>query len=145
MRRTYKVLNTIFIASLCISLAMVLLFEADILPDGVFHTANGASEFVWATVMELLTICIIPIALRLFRFRSIAKRLVSPEALLGWGALRLLMLCLPMMANTLLYYIYMNVAFGYMGIILFLCLFFIMPTKARCESEVVKCDVEYKK
>ena len=53
-------LNAIFIASLCISATMVLLFETDILPDGIYHTATGASEFVWATVMELLTICIIP-------------------------------------------------------------------------------------
>ena len=100
MRRTYKVLNTIFIASLCISAAMVLLFETDILPDGIYHTATGASELVWATVMELLTICIIPVALRLFRFRHIAERLVSSEALLNWGALRLLMLCVPMVLNT---------------------------------------------
>ena len=124
MKRTYKVLNTIFIVSLCISAAMVLLFETDILPDGVCHTATGAAEFVWATVMEL------------------ARRLVSAEALLSWGSLRLLMLCVPMVLNTLLYYMYMNVAFGYMGIILFLCLFFVMPTKARCESEVAKRDVE---
>ena len=103
MRRTYKVLNAIFIASLCISATMVLLFETDILPDGIYHTATGASEFVWATVMELLTICIIPVALRLFRFRHIAERLVSAEALLNWGALRLLMLCVPMVLNTLLY------------------------------------------
>ena len=130
MKRTYNVLNTIFIASLCISAAMVLLFETDILPDGVCHTATGAAEFVWATVMEL------------FRFGSIARRLVSAEALLSWGSLRLLMLCVPMVLNTLLYYMYMNVAFGYMGIILFLCLFFVMPTKARCESEVAKRDVE---
>ena len=86
MKRTYNVLNTIFIASLCISAAMVLLFETDILPDGVCHTATGAAEFVWATVMELLTICVIPVALRLFRFGSIARRLVSAEALLSWGA-----------------------------------------------------------
>ena len=76
MKRTYNVLNTIFIASLCISASMVLLFETDILPDGVCHTATGAAEFVWATVMELLTICVIPVALRLFRFGSIARRLV---------------------------------------------------------------------
>lgn len=107
MRRTYKVLNAIFIASLCISAAMVLLFETDILPDGICHTATGASEFVWATVMELLTICIIPVALRLFRFRHIAERLVSAEALLNWGALRLLMLCVPMVLNTfIVLYVY---------------------------------------
>ena len=110
MKRTYNVLNTIFIASLCISAAMVLLFETDILPDGVYHTATGAAEFVWATVMELLTICVIPVALRLFRFGSIARRLVSAEALLSWGSLRLLMLCVPMVLNTLLYYMYLFLA-----------------------------------
>ena len=144
MRRTYKVLNAIFIASLCISAAMVLLFETDILPDGIYHTATGASEFVWATVMELLTICIIPVALRLFRFRHIAERLVSAEALLNWGALRLLMLCVPMVLNTLLYYMYMNVAFGYMGIILFLCMAFVVPTKGRCEAEICIEDNQQK-
>ena len=30
----------------------------------------------------------------------------------------------------------MNVAFGYMGIILFLSLFFIYPSKARCQQEL---------
>ena len=40
MKRTYNVLNTIFIVSLCISAAMGLLFETDILPDGVCHTAT---------------------------------------------------------------------------------------------------------
>ena len=49
---------------------------------------------------------------------------------------RLLMLCVPMIVNTVLYYVFMNVAFGYMGIILFLCLFFVMPTMDRCLSEI---------
>ena len=48
----------------------------------------------------------------------------------------MLMLCLPMVANTLLYYIYMNVAFGYMAIILLLSLCFVLPTMARCEAEM---------
>ena len=138
MKRTYNVLNTIFIVSLCISAAMVLLFETDILPDGVCHTATGAAEFVWATVMELLTICVIPVALRLFRFGSIARRLVSAEALLSWGSLRLLMLCVPMVLNTLLYYMFMLPSFGYMAIILFLSIFFVFPSMERCVGDVAE-------
>ena len=75
-------------------------------------------------------------ALRLFRFSAVARQLTTTYALLRWGTLRLLMLCVPMVANTLLYYLYMNVAFGYMGIILLLCLAFVLPTKARCDAEV---------
>ena len=86
--------------------------------------------------MELLTLCIIPVSLRLFKFGAVSRRLVSAESLLKYGMVRMLMLCLPMLANTLLYYLYMNVAFGYMAIIVFLCLAFVLPTKTRCESEV---------
>lgn len=144
MKHTYNVLNAIFWTSLSVSLAMVVLFETSILPDGVCHTATGSSEFVWATLMELLTLCTIPMALRLFRFGSVAKRLVSSDALCRFGSIRLLMLCVPMVVNTLLYYMYMNVAFGYMGIILFLSLFFVMPTAKRCEEEVRPNDNENK-
>ena len=45
------------------------------------------------------------------------------------------MILLPMLANVVFYYLFMNVAFGYMGIILFLSACFILPTKARCEDE----------
>ena len=61
---------------------------------------------------------------------------MSAEALLRFGMTRLLALCLPMVINTILYYLYMNVAFGYLAIVLLLALTFIVPTKARCESEI---------
>ena len=49
--------------------------------------------------------------------------------------LRLLLLFLPLLADTLLYYIYMNPTFGYLGIILALCLPFVYPSEGRCISE----------
>lgn len=125
-----------FVAFIGVSLLIVVLFESGLLPEGLLAGRGGSDEFVAATVMELLTLCAIPVALRLFRFRKVAEGLTSAEALLHWGMARMLMLCVPMVVNTLLYYIYMNVAFGYMGIILLLCLAFVCPTKSRCESEV---------
>ena len=48
-----------------------------------------------------------------------------------------MMLCLPMLLNTLFYYMFgFSVAFGYMAIVLFLCLFMIYPSMKRCEYEV---------
>ena len=46
------------------------------------------------------------------------------------------MLTVPMVVNTLLYYLFMNVAFGYLAIILALCIFFVFPSMSRCEAEV---------
>lgn len=36
----------------------------------------------------------------------------------------------------------MSAAFGYLGIILLLCMVFVTPTKARCYSEVTPADAQ---
>ena len=124
-----------FAAFVAASLLIVVLFESGALPSGVLAGKSASEEFVVLCAMELLTICVIPVSLRLFKFSRVSSRLSAEGGLLRYGLLRLLALCLPMVANTLLYYLYMNVAFGYMGIILLLCLAFVMPTKGRCEME----------
>ena len=50
--------------------------------------------------------------------------------------LNLQLLLLPLLVNTLLYYMYANVAFGYMAIILVIVLPFVYPSMERCMSEV---------
>jgi membrane protease YdiL (CAAX protease family) len=137
MRKTQQILMTVFLSAIILSLFMVIVFENDWLPVGSY-AGESQTEFYVAVIMEIVTICVIPVALKLFKFRSVRQKLVSENSsreLLRWGGLRLGMLCLPMVVNTLLYYLFMNVAFGYMGIILFLCLFFIVPTMERCTSE----------
>ena len=88
-------------------------------------------------IMEFLTIAVIPLALKLFAFKVVKRKLVTGKgaALLPWGTARINMLCLPMLVNTFMYYQTMSPAFGYMAIILFLCVFFIYPSMARCVSE----------
>lgn len=136
MRHTQKTLLTIFLSFVVVCAVLVVVFETGLLPEGVLFTPDRAQETVVLIVMELLTLGAIPLALRLFHFHRIASLLTTPDRLLRWGVLRLLMLCVPMAANTLLYYLYMNVAFGYMGIILLLSLGFVVPTKSRCENEI---------
>ena len=125
----------VFIASVALATLLVALCETSVLPQGVLKGSDASCEFVVQCLMELLTICIIPLALRLFKFRSVAHRLATPHGALVCAMTRLLALCVPMIVNTALYYLYMNVAFGYMGIILLLCLAFVMPTKERCNLE----------
>lgn len=122
--------------SIIIALAVIIMYETDTLLAGCY-AADANTEFVVVSFMELLTICLIPLALRLFRFRAIRESLAATpsKALLRWGSLRMAMLCLPMLANTLLYYQFMNVAFGYMGIIGLISLAFIWPSMKRCVAE----------
>ena len=136
MMSTQKILMRTFCAFVAAAAIVVVLFETGLLCEGALAGTGDSSEFVVLSAMELITICVIPVALRLFKFRAVGQRLVTPQGLLHYGLLRLLMLCVPMVVNTVLYYLYMSVAFGYMGIILFLCMAFVVPTKGRCEAEL---------
>lgn len=137
MEKVQKILMQLFCASIIVCIVFLILCETDVIPTGIL-TESKNSEFVLLTVMEILTLGFIPLALRLFKFNRIHNQLVEHKerALLPWGIVRLNLLIIPMILNALFYYLYMNVAFGYLGIILFLCLFFIIPTINRCNSDV---------
>lgn len=137
MNHTRNILLAEFLTLILICLILVALYENDILLGGS-RAADTSLDYYAALCMELVTICLIPLALRLFRFGSIRRRLTGSPArsLTWWGSCRLMMIGLPMVANTWLYYQFMNVAFGYMAIIGLLSLCFIYPSHARCNQEV---------
>ena len=97
-------------------------------------------------MMELLTLGFAFLALRLFKFEKIKNDLVSRKetALKKWGTIRLALLGAPLLIDTLLYYTYMKATFGYLALILVLCLPFVYPSMDRClsetEEEVTKAE-----
>ena len=119
-----------------ICLVLIVLYENEVLEPAVWQGFK-VNEYYAAIVMELVTICLIPLSLRLFKFGFVKRSFTAngPDALLRWGTVRMDMLTVPMMVNTFLYYQFMNVAFGYMGIILLLCMMFVYPSRRRCEDE----------
>lgn len=137
MNRVQKILMTAFATGLLLTLGVALAGEMNWLPVGAWQGDKGM-EFVFLTVMELAVVCLIPLALRLFKFKKIKQQIVEhgDEAHIKWGTIRLDMLLIPMMLNTLFYYLFANNSFGIMAVILFLCLFFVYPSKKRCETEV---------
>ena len=136
MRNIRRLLQIQFWAPIIICLTIIIPYENDWLIVGALED-DKVLEYYTAIVMELVTICLIPLSLRLFRFKKVKAAFVpSPlEALKRWASVRLAMLTVPMMVNCFLYYQFMNVAFGYMGIIDLLCLVFVYPSKTRCETE----------
>ncbi|MBQ9178195.1 MAG: hypothetical protein IJ140_04300 [Prevotella sp.] len=121
------------------SLVVILLFELNILQSGML-AGEKTLEFVFVSIMELATLILIPLALYLFKIKRVRKELVEKkeEALGKWGAIRIMMLADTMFVNTFLYYMFMNVTFAYMAIILLLSLAFVFPTKERCEQDVAE-------
>lgn len=142
MEKTVKNLRMLFLCSIAVALIIVLLYETEILRPGAL-ALNNRLCFVVATIMELLTIAIIPFALRLFKFRKVNGKLTESETtrwdnLLKYGSVRILLLAIPMIINVVCYYLFTLTAFAYMAIILFLCMFFVYPTVDKCIAETTK-------
>ena len=136
MKKISKQLTLVYILLVAIALAIVALYELDVLESGALADSKQ-TEFVALTVMELTTLAMAFLGLRLFKFPMIHTQLVTEKepAMLKWGLLRLFILEVPMIVNTYLYYMYMNPTFGYLAIILLLTLPFVMPTESRCIDE----------
>jgi len=138
MKETRNLLMTLFCIPIGYVAAVAIVFETNIFEPG-YSAGDKNVEFVMTAVMELVTLGTVFLALRLFKFNKVHDDLVNRKysALKKWGALRLLMLGLPMMYNIHLYYMFGETpTFGYMAIIQMLCMPFVFPSKSRCEAEI---------
>ncbi|MDD7075138.1 MAG: hypothetical protein SPG55_03300 [Prevotella sp.] len=132
MNKTISLLRTVLIANVGVAVVIAALYELDILPPGML-AGRPQDEFLSTISMELITIVFIPVALRLFKTKDVEKRLEEGniKAFRKWGLLRILMITVPLVLNTLLYYSFMNTTFGYMALILLICLPFIYPASRK--------------
>ena len=139
MKEVSKQLMAFYIAQVVFVLVIIVLFELNLLPEGI-KADDKQSEFVLTALMEIISLGAAFLGLRFFKFKVIHNDLIKRKeiAMWKWGMTRLLILEAPMVINTLLYYIYMNPTFGYLAIILLLCLPFVFPSYNRCVSETTE-------
>ena len=136
MKKVSKQLMAFYTAQVVLALVIIVLFELNVLPEGIMAD-DKQSEFSLIALMELISLGAAFLGLRLFKFKAIHNDLVNRKerAMWKWGMARLIILEAPMVIDTILYYIYMNPTFGYLAIILLLCLPFVFPSHSRCLSE----------
>lgn len=136
MEKTRNILMTCFWWWLSVALVIVALYEGEVLETGML-TEETSMEFVLTTLMELLSLAAIFVGLRMFKKKRIHDDLTTRQAaaLRFWGLVRLCIIGLPLCLNVLFYYLFMNTTFGYMAIIMALCLPFVYPTLNRCLTE----------
>ena len=139
MKRTQCILMGFFITTIVVVVALVVLFETDVIASGLL-AGDNQTEFVFTTMMELITLGFAFMSLRLFKFVAIRADLFARKetALQKWGVLRLMLIQGPLWFNTLLYYLYMSPTFGYLAIILALCLPFVYPSMSRCIADTTE-------
>lgn len=137
MKQIRNILASIFWGLLGLSVLVAVLFECEVLPMATW-SEHLSAEFLCRCVMEVVALGGIYLSLRLFKFQRVHHDLVTRKepALKKWGMLRLLLLEVPMLLNTLLYYMYMQTTYGYLAIIAALSLPFVYPTLGRCMDEV---------
>lgn len=136
LKTAQRMLMFNFLFMVGLSLLLVVMYECEVF-EPTDLTDDTQLVFVLQISMEFFSIVVIPVALKMFSIRAVHHRLVAGKGpvLLTWGTARLNLLCLPMLIDTFLYYQTMWPGFGYLAIILFLCLFFVYPSMSRCENE----------
>lgn len=143
MEKVSSILKKLFYGILAVALLIVIVFETGLLTPGSLG-GDKAAEFPILTAMELLTVCLIPFSLYLFRVKSVRQNLLAAPAqsMLTWGFVRMAMLAFLLVVNVVCYYLYMNASFGYMAIIAAISMLFIYPSIGRCKEETSSNDDE---
>lgn len=135
MDATKKILLSIWWGGILLCCLIVIAGES----DQITLVDNLNTEFLCHTTMIFLTIIAIPLSLRLFKIERVRHKFKTStdktRTLKTWGMIRLFILGLPLVLNTLFYYLYENVAFFYLAVILVLASVFVYPSKNRCETE----------
>lgn len=144
MKKTRNLLMAIFSGSLLITALLYLFGEFLQVDLGCFAEATREQRFICSTTMILLTICLLPLSLRLFKFKRINNDLQQRKApaLAKWGALRLFLMGALLVVNTFLYYAFeLEASYGYLAVVTLLCMPFVIPTMSRCEEEVKTSEI----
>ena len=143
MEKVSSILKKLFYGILAVALLIVVVFETGLLTPGSLG-GDKAAEFPILTAMELLTVCLIPFSLYLFRVKSVRQNLLAAPAqsMLTWVFVRMAMLAFLLVVNVVCYYLYMNASFGYMAIIAAISMLFIYPSIGRCKEETSSNDDE---
>ena len=138
MKQTIHTLKVLFFSNLCCLLAFYGVIEFFMLDTtgGLFADCHQA-EFIYQCVMVLLTLFSCYGALRLFKVKRVETELhESPlKNYQKWSVLRFTMLETPAIFNLLGYWMFMNLSFAYLFLILLLSFPFVYPTKERFINE----------
>ena len=139
MKKTRNILMALFAGFLLTAALLYICGEFLQRDMTLWADATRGQQFVGSTVMILLTIGLLPLSLRLFKFQFVADRLVQRKApaLACWGSVRLVIMGLLLVLNTFFYYAFgFESTYGYLAVVTLLCMPFVFPTMNRCMAEV---------
>ncbi len=140
IKSLHRRLTMAFWAVLLLSVLAALLLRVADLSVACPFFANGLVEYVADMLSVCLTICLVPLALRLFRFERVRCQLPCRYA--RWAWIRLLMLQLVLVVDTVGYGLFGQASYFYLALMTLLAMAFVYPSRHRCEAETAKNETE---
>ena len=138
-----KVLNIqrfVFLAIWAAPILLVILYESGIFPKGIYQ-GNAQMEYVFQTACILLTIGLIPFALRMFNLNLVKriKELPLQQALKSyrmWCDVRLGLLFVPAILGVSFYYMTLNTTNLFCACMALIASLFCVPSESRIKNEL---------
>lgn len=129
-----------FIALWACPIFYIFLFESGILEEGNY-AGHAQVEYIFQSAGILLTIGLIPFALRIFNLNLVKriKELPLQEALKSyriWGDVRLCLLFVPTMINMTFYYLTLNTTGLFCACMALIASLFCVPSESRIKNEL---------
>lgn len=127
------------------SISLIALYEFDILPQGIF-AGDAQAEYIMQVVSILLTVCLIPLSLRLFSLSltRYVSLLALPEALKSyrrWSEVRIALLLVPALTDLSAYYWTMDTTGLLCAGMTIIASLFCIPSKERILNELQLSDL----
>ncbi|MBR1548348.1 MAG: hypothetical protein IJ637_06455 [Prevotella sp.] len=136
MEKVQKNLMTLYWAMI-VCMAIVAASMAYLYSELGSIFSDAVEQYLFSMVAVVSTLAVVPLSLRLFRFRMI-RRAVDADPLRQyemWAQLRLSILCGVNMMNIVFYGLTGLPSFVYLGIIITITFVFVYPSLDRCKSE----------
>lgn len=145
LKRLIRILKAEYALMWVLTVLLAALYECDILPQGLF-AGDAQMEYIMQTVSILLTICLIPLSLRLFNLSltRYISLLPLPEALKSyrrWSEIRIALLLVLALIDLSAYYWTMNTTGLLCAGMTVIASLFCIPSKQRLLNELQLSDI----
>lgn len=101
---------------------------------------NTSTKTLMQTIGIFLLLILIPLGLKLHNTKIKSIKLIEKQDILSeytfWSNIRLLMIAIPLVINTLFYYLTQDISMLYSAAIAAIALLFCKPTRAKIEEEL---------
>lgn len=145
LKRLIRILKAEYALMWVLTVLLAALYECDILPQGLF-AGDAQMEYIMQVTSILLTICLIPLSLRLFNLSltRYVSLLPLPEALKSyrrWSEIRIALLLVLALIDLSAYYWTMNTTGLLCAGMTIIASLFCIPSKQRLLNELQLSDI----